>query len=127
MALRIADALYITSDASHTIVLCLCIRAFVHVCSPNTKGALYIEDFIRLCQAIGFTDPRILHKSAELVSNAELEAKLGEAKFYSITYRLFKMPEEMLETKCEDYGQVAMYKGTIPGRCARLLARSIQM
>lgn len=31
-------------------------------------------------------------------------------EFFSITYRLFKLPD--LETECEDYGQVAYYKGT---------------
>ena len=40
---------------------------------------------------------------------------LGEAKFYSLTYRLFKLPEGRLETLCEDYGQYAVYKGTIDG------------
>ena len=39
---------------------------------------------------------------------------LGEAKFYSLTYRL-KLPEGRLETLCEDYGQYAVYKGTIDG------------
>ena len=78
-------------------------------------GAMYEQDLIRLCRSIGFTDPRILHRSAELVRNEELETKLGEAKFFSITYRLFKMPAGALETLCEDYGQVAVYKGTIPG------------
>lgn len=107
---------------SHTILPLymrarICLFAVQNTHTHTLQGALYIEDFIRLCQAIGFTDPRVLHKSAELVSNEELEAKLGEAKFYSVTYRLFKMPEGMLETKCEDYGQVAVYKGTIPGRC----------
>jgi len=40
-----------------------------------------------------------------------LKDLLGPAKFYSITYRLFKL--ENLETKCEDYGQIGFYKGTI--------------
>jgi arsenite methyltransferase len=30
------------------------------------------------------------------------------------TCRLFKLPG-LLETLCEDYGQMATYKGTIPG------------
>jgi len=47
------------------------------------------------------------------VSNPELQAVLGNAKFYSITYRCFKLPS--LESLCEDYGQVAYYKGTISG------------
>lgn len=74
-------------------------------------GALYIEDFIRLCHQTGFIDPRILSKTEFQVTNQELKDILGPAKFYSITFRLFKL--ENLETKCEDYGQIAYYLGTI--------------
>ena len=38
------------------------------------------------------------------VTDPELKDVVGEAQFYSITYRLFKLPN--LETECEDYGQV---------------------
>ncbi len=31
-----------------------------------------------------------------------------------LPYRLFKVPGQ-IEDLCEDYGQVAVYKGTIPG------------
>ena len=41
-----------------------------------------------------------------------MRAKLGQAKFFSATYRLFKL--EGLETACEDYGQAVLYKGTVP-------------
>jgi len=75
-------------------------------------GALYIEDFKRICHQVGFTDPRQLDSAPVTVSNPELQAILGNAKFYSITYRCFKL--KSLETLCEDYGQVAYYKGTIP-------------
>ena len=78
------------------------------------SGAMYIEDFMRICQSIGFTDPRTLKVSVITVNNEKIQKKLGEAKFFSITYRLFKMPQGMLETKCEDYGQYAVYKGSIP-------------
>lgn len=77
-------------------------------------GAMYIEDFKRLCAATGFTDPRVLSGHEIEVKDEKLKALVGEAKFYSITYRLFKLPG-MLETLCEDYGQFAVYKGTIPG------------
>jgi ubiquinone/menaquinone biosynthesis C-methylase UbiE len=76
-------------------------------------GALYIEDFKRLCRAVGFTDPRALSTSLITVNDPELEKILGKATFYSITYRLFKA--ENLEDKNEDYGQTVVYKGTIPG------------
>eukprot|EP01064_Diplonema_japonicum_P013835 TRINITY_DN2137_c2_g6_i1.p1 TRINITY_DN2137_c2_g6~~TRINITY_DN2137_c2_g6_i1.p1 ORF type:complete len:507 (+),score=144.54 TRINITY_DN2137_c2_g6_i1:59-1579(+) len=78
------------------------------------SGALYIEDFIRESQKVGFADPRVLEVSEIVVQDPELANICGNARFYSITYRLFKLPE-MLETKCEDYGQYALYKGTIPG------------
>ena len=40
---------------------------------------------------------------------------LGGAKFFSVTFRLFKLPAR-LEPDCEDYGQAATYKGTVPGQ-----------
>mmetsp|Transcript_13925 Transcript_13925/g.44162 ORF Transcript_13925/g.44162 Transcript_13925/m.44162 type:complete len:418 (-) Transcript_13925:215-1468(-) len=77
-------------------------------------GALYGEDFKRLCHAVGFTDPRVMSSDPIEVKDPRLQELLGEAKFYSVTYRLFKLPET-LETLCEDYGQYAIYKGTIEG------------
>lgn len=77
-------------------------------------GAMYQEDFCREAVKAGFDDPRMLCKEEILISDPELQDVVGRARFYSITYRLFKLPG-MLETKCEDYGQYAVYKGTIPG------------
>ena len=78
-------------------------------------GAMYIEDFKRLCHNTGFNDPRVLAGHAIEVKDEALAELLGEAKFYSLTYRLFKLPDGRLETLCEDYGQFAVYKGTIEG------------
>lgn len=77
-------------------------------------GALYTEDFIREAHKAGFADPRVLAKEEIEISDPELKDLVGRARFYSITYRLFKLPSH-LETLCEDYGQYAVYKGTIPG------------
>jgi len=76
-------------------------------------GALYIEDFKRICREVGFTAPRALSTSLITVNDPELEKILGQAKFYSITYRLFKASD--LEDTEEDYGQTVVYKGSIPG------------
>ena len=76
------------------------------------SGALYINDFIAMCKKIGFADPRRLSTSPIQVSDPELREVLGGAKFFSITYRLFKLPA--LEPNCEDYGQIAWYLGTVP-------------
>jgi SAM-dependent methyltransferase len=78
------------------------------------SGALYVEDFKRICNQVGFTDPRVLEASQISITDPELAEIVGEAQFYSITYRCFKLPG-LLETLCEDYGQVAYYHGTIPG------------
>eukprot|EP01061_Rhynchopus_euleeides_P011160 TRINITY_DN20726_c0_g2_i1.p1 TRINITY_DN20726_c0_g2~~TRINITY_DN20726_c0_g2_i1.p1 ORF type:complete len:398 (+),score=201.56 TRINITY_DN20726_c0_g2_i1:75-1196(+) len=77
-------------------------------------GALYITDFEREAVKVGFHDPRILDIAEIKITDPELADICGEARFYSITYRLFKLPG-MLETKCEDYGQYAVYKGSIVG------------
>jgi len=76
-------------------------------------GAMYVNDFISLAKKIGFTDPRIVSVREMKVTQQSLKNLLGEAKFYSITFRLFKL--EDLEENCEDYGQYAIYNGTIEG------------
>lgn len=76
-------------------------------------GALYWNDFYHFAKEAGFTDPRIVEASAITVENVELQEKLSEYEFYSVTYRLFKMDE--LEKDCEDYGQAVVYKGTLEG------------
>lgn len=91
------------------------IRAHEVLLGECLGGAMYVEDFKRLCVATGFTDPRALSAHEIEVTDPELRELLGEAKFYSITYRLFKLPPGRLETLCEDYGQYAVYNGTLPG------------
>ena len=79
-------------------------------------GALYEQDFLRLARSVGFVDPRMFAAREEIdVKDEGLKEILGQAKFYSITYRLFKFPEGVLETLCEDYGQAVRYKGTMDG------------
>ena len=75
-------------------------------------GALYIEDFKRICHSIGFIEVREIERSIIEITEPTLKNIVGNANFYSITYNLFKI--NSLETLCEDYGQYAIYKGTIP-------------
>lgn len=74
-------------------------------------GALYKEDFRRLLFTLGCHDFRIISASPIALNNPEIESKIGMVNFSSITFRAFKLP---LEDRCEDFGQVAYYKGTIP-------------
>jgi arsenite methyltransferase len=75
-------------------------------------GALYVEDFRRLLGAAGCADARMVNSSPVQLLDAEIERRLGFVKFRSITVRGFKLP---FENRCEDYGQVAIYLGTIEG------------
>jgi len=74
-------------------------------------GALYREDFRRMMNQAGWPDFRVLAEHRTSVDNPELEAKLGLIEFCSMTVRAFKLAS--LEDRCEDYGQVACYLGTI--------------
>src|SRR5690606_5589822 len=76
-------------------------------------GALYHHDFTSLAKRVGFLDPRIVSRAAITIGDPELRAKVGPARFSSITYRLFALPS--LEERCEDYGQLATYRGGIEG------------
>ena len=75
------------------------------------SGALYLEDFRRLLLALGCADVRIVSRSPVPLLDADIEAVIGHVRFESITVRAFKLD---LEDRCEDYGQVATYRGTIP-------------
>ncbi|MFT6408465.1 MAG: ubiquinone/menaquinone biosynthesis C-methylase UbiE [Arenicella sp.] len=75
------------------------------------SGALYWNDFINLSKQCGFKDPRLVKSRPLAIENARLQEMLGERKFFSATYRLFKLDE--LEPACEDYGQAVRYKGSI--------------
>lgn len=76
------------------------------------SGALYWNDFHNLAKAHGFDDPRLVVDRPITIGNTELAARTGNIKFFSATYRLFKL--EGLEPACEDYGQSVVYRGTIP-------------
>ncbi|MBK25737.1 MAG: methyltransferase type 11 [Halobacteriovorax sp.] len=75
------------------------------------SGALYWNDFLAISKKVGFLDPRTVEIAPITIESKEVEEKVGDIKFYSITYRLFKLPE--LESACEDYGQSVVYKGTV--------------
>lgn len=50
-------------------------------------GALYHNDFLRLCHDVGFADPRLLESEEIIVEDRELALLCGEARFFSMTYR----------------------------------------
>ena len=74
-------------------------------------GALYIEDFRRLIAQAGCADARAVSSSPLALNNPDIERRAGFIKFSSKTIRAFKLD---LEDRCEDFGQVAYYLGTLP-------------
>lgn len=76
------------------------------------SGALYWNDFQQLSCEHGFADPRLVEDRRIAIGNAELAVRTGNIRFFSATYRLFKL--DNLEPACEDYGQAVVYRGTIP-------------
>ena len=74
-------------------------------------GAMYIEDFRRILQSSGIPDYRTVSKRKLTLDDPEVQHKAGMIDFYSMTVRAFKVD---LEDKCENYGHVACYNGTIP-------------
>ena len=72
-----------------------------------------MEDFRRMLGDLGCLDYRTVARKRIRLGNPEIELKVGMVDFYSITVRAFKLNN--LEDICEDYGQVALYRGTIPG------------
>jgi arsenite methyltransferase len=75
-------------------------------------GALYWRDFLQLARAAGFVDPRLVDDRPVAVTDQRLAEKVGNIRFFSATYRLFKLPD--LECGAEDYGQAVRYLGNVP-------------
>ncbi|MHB1141970.1 MAG: methyltransferase domain-containing protein [Sulfuricaulis sp.] len=81
-------------------------------------GALYIEDFRRLLARVGCPDHRIVSNSILTLTDPAIKRKAGMIGFHSLTVRAFKLD---LEDRCEDYGQVAYYLGTVPEQPHRFM------
>jgi SAM-dependent methyltransferase len=75
------------------------------------SGALYWNDFLNLAREVGFADPRIVESRRLTVEHESVQRKTEGYRFYSVTHRLFKLPD--LEPACEDYGQAVQYLGGV--------------
>lgn len=82
------------------------------------SGALYWNDFLNLARQAGFADPRLV-ADRPVALQGEIAERIGHIRFFSATYRLFKIAE--LEPACEDYGQAVVYRGTIAHQLERFV------
>ena len=88
-----------------------------HYARPRTVRRMpgwraVLERFSPVVPRPRFCDPRLVDDRRITIDNAELSMRTGNVRFYSATYRLFKL--DNLEPACEDYGQAVVYRGTIP-------------
>lgn len=74
-------------------------------------GAMYINDFRRLVQFVGFQDPRYPFTFATPVTQVE-QAMFPDVAFATITARVMK--SEWAEDVCESYGETITYNGSLP-------------
>ncbi|XP_035828612.1 arsenite methyltransferase isoform X1 [Aplysia californica] len=56
-------------------------------------GALWWRDLYRLAEEIGFSTPRMVTAGLFSIDDKSYKDFLGDAKFVSVTYSLFKLPE----------------------------------
>lgn len=73
-------------------------------------GALYTEDFRRVMAQAGCLDARDVSRAPIPLLDPEVESRIGMVRFHSATVRAFRLP---MEDRCEDYGQLATYRGSI--------------
>lgn len=79
-------------------------------------GALYEHDWLDTLRDAGFTDPRVVSRRV-----LRTEAKGLPIVFSSVVVRAFKFTAPPLDRRCEDYGQVATYRGTLDTSPARFV------
>lgn len=72
-------------------------------------GALWWKDLVSIAEEMGFARPRIVSASEFDMGSKEFNEILGDAKFVSVTYRLFKLPNERLPATS------VIYDGEIEG------------
>lgn len=75
-------------------------------------GAMYFNDFRRLLRDIGCHDYRTICEQPVSKCDLDWAVRVGLTAFSHRVVRTFKLP---LEDVCEDYGQVAIYRGTMSG------------
>ncbi|XP_007530714.1 arsenite methyltransferase [Erinaceus europaeus] len=73
-------------------------------------GALYWKDLAILAQKIGFCPPRLVDAHVITVQNKELESVIGDCRFVSATFRLFKLPKTVPAKRYQ-----VIYNGGITG------------
>ncbi|MFT4641618.1 MAG: arsenite methyltransferase [Verrucomicrobiales bacterium] len=80
-------------------------------------GAWYWEDFRRFLAELQIPDYRVMSQSVLEIEDQTMAAQTEGIGFDSATIRAFKISS--MEDRCEDYGQIVTYKGTL-AECPRV-------
>lgn len=79
-------------------------------------GAQYEHDWFDTLKDAGFLDPRVVSRRV-----MRKDVKGEPITFSSLVVRAQKFAREPLDRRCEDYGQVAVYKGNVAEAAARFV------
>uniref|UniRef100_A0A096P6G3 Arsenite methyltransferase n=1 Tax=Papio anubis TaxID=9555 RepID=A0A096P6G3_PAPAN len=79
-------------------------------------GALYWKELAILTQKIGFCPPRLVTANLITIQNKELERVIGDCRFVSATFRLFKCSKTGPTKRCQ-----VIYNGGITGHEKELM------
>ncbi|XP_046349667.1 arsenite methyltransferase-like [Haliotis rufescens] len=85
------------------------VRKNEYLWSMCIAGSLYWKRLHDIAQEVGFCAPRIVEISTVAINNEEYKTLVGDARFVSVTYRMFKLPAERKGPS------TVVYKGDIKG------------
>lgn len=80
--------------------------------------APYIHDAHDLMENAGFPDVRVFSQK-KLPDNQRVLDRGDSVQFYSVIWRGYKLAD--MDRRCEDYGQIAIYKGNLPASQSRFV------
>ncbi|KAJ2693024.1 hypothetical protein H4R19_006062, partial [Coemansia spiralis] len=112
-ALRPGGEMYF-SDVYADVALPDSVRTHDVLLGECIGGALPVDEFEQMAMSVGFARPRVESVGHIAIQDTELKALVGSTKFFSITYRLFKVEDEKGAANA-DGGLAATYLGTIAG------------
>ncbi|KAH9515316.1 Arsenite methyltransferase [Bulinus truncatus] len=98
------------SDVYSDQVLTSDIREHKELWCECIAGAMYWKDLYKLAKEIGYSTPRLVTAGLFSVEDKDYKKFLGDAKFASVTYRLFKLPQNQPQEVA-----TVIYNGGIQG------------
>ncbi|KAJ1897077.1 hypothetical protein LPJ66_003602 [Kickxella alabastrina] len=92
------------------------VRQHEELHGEGLTGALFANEFERIVKKIGFVSPRVLSIRHISIFDEQFKQLVGDTNYFSITYRLFKVPSAIGDANC-----TATYLGTVEGHEERYL------